>query len=362
MYTRDLVTQTKTSLRTIEQNMVDSFESLTASTKTIHRGTQDYGNEVKSIRSDIWSLQNTLNRDIPSIVDRSTKASHSDVKTELNRIASSNHQAQARTIAEISALRDLMLKFMTLGRANMLTVQPRVPQMTLEVGGQVAKEVGAQLIRAPHLLQESFDNLNEAERLSSYPFRQNRRLKRNSSNGIRGESKHSKVSIGSLTVFRESHVSQPRNYRSTQSHQSTWTKAWAIQLVPLVQKTIRVTFTINFGAGGFSIAPSLSYSCTVQRSKSPTFTLLDNLVEVCAQRIWHKEPIRKSLMHSQTLLLDCNSNRKFHLVWNVDLLKTMLPKTYQDLAQLFAADYSIASCKDEEGRTLLHVSRALQSF
>jgi len=45
----------------------------------------------------------------------------------------------------------------------------------------------------------------------------------------------------------------------------------------LLRKSVNLTFSVSRGAGGFSIAPTLTASVTVDRSAAPAFMLMDHL-------------------------------------------------------------------------------------
>lgn len=62
-------------------------------------------------------------------------------------------------------------------------------------------------------------------------------------------------------------------------HHSRRSKTIGLQVVlpRLLAKSIQVAFTATSGAGGFAFSPYFGVTCVVDRSKSPAFTLFDDL-------------------------------------------------------------------------------------
>lgn len=60
----------------------------------------------------------------------------------------------------------------------------------------------------------------------------------------------------------------------------------SLQLFPLLQKTVELTFGAKLGAGEFSLESPLRVYNTIRRSDSTMFRLFDEMMDSCAERVF----------------------------------------------------------------------------
>lgn len=134
-----------------------------------------------------------------------------------------------------------------------------------------------------------------------------------------------------------------------QSAGESWSYSLSVRLLPIVQRTVEITFAAKFGAGGGSIGTSLRYFGTVERLKSPAFQLFDDFSDRCASRV--AGPLEGQLFHTIS-----RNGCGFYFDWDLKLLEAEIPELCRKLSQLLSTGRSSASYSDEYGNTLLHVS------
>lgn len=132
-----------------------------------------------------------------------------------------------------------------------------------------------------------------------------------------------------------------------QSAGESWSYSLSVRLLPIVQRTVEITFAAKFGAGGGSIGTSLRYFGTVERLKSPAFQLFDDFSDRCASRV--AGPLEGQLFHTIS-----RNGCGFYFDWDLKLLEAEIPELCRKLSQLLSTGRSSASYSDEYGNTLLH--------
>ncbi|KAI1331891.1 hypothetical protein F5Y16DRAFT_246720 [Xylariaceae sp. FL0255] len=83
--------------------------------------------------------------------------------------------------------------------------------------------------------------------------------------------------------------------------------SFTIRFFPILSKTLRFSFEMTAGAGGYSISHSLHMSVTVKRADSPIFQALDHCLNAMSTRVSHSSGPRSHRMrdlhqHSPVLL------------------------------------------------------------
>lgn len=105
----------------------------------------------------------------------------------------------------------------------------------------------------------------------------------------------------------------------------------------------------------------MRYFSIVKRSESPVYQLFDRLPDLCAYKTYEKALILRNLYHSEVAEgrythFDRGCKEWFYSVWNLELVKAELSKLRRDLSLFLSTGCVSASCSDEHGNTLLHVS------
>jgi hypothetical protein len=136
---------------------------------------------------------------------------------------------------------------------------------------------------------------------------------------------------GSFTFFNMQEVDHISSCPFHLSKISRHSRGFCVPLLPLLAFTVEIMFNKTTGAGGNSVAPTLRFYGTIQRSQSPVFALFDKM-----RRGYRRIP---------------GDQTKEFLSCLADL--------HEGLAGLLASDPSHASTRDENGWTILHVRNQL---
>ncbi|KAF2098758.1 hypothetical protein NA57DRAFT_56401 [Rhizodiscina lignyota] len=114
-------------------------------------------------------------------------------------------------------------------------------------------------------------------------------------------------------------------FRTASMH--TWEYGIRLCLLPILSRTLEMTFGATSGAGGFSLARPINYYATVSRETSPAFAIF---------REFYKP-----------FFIEPSSEKKREL-------KQRFNNLAQDLVRCFETGMASATGKDENGSTLLH--------
>ena len=204
-----------------------------------------------------------------------------------------------------------------------------------------------QLVKHPSTLRDAADNLLGRAHLParrSNPFCNCRPVQQCSARQ-RGR-------FGTEFWSESQHHPHCQYYRSWQRSR-TWT--FKAQLLPFLHKTIALTLGSTYGAGSYSLAPSLRVYTTVKRSKSYLFKLFDEFPGRCARRRYHLDYSYDEMNLFETS--DCLSY--FTYDWDLELTKTHLEDLYHGLRDGLSQGIATGSDKDEIGNTILHVKNSL---
>ena len=243
---------------------------------------------------------------------------------------------------EIVFLRDLMLKFMTEETASTTGVTPKSAQLGSQVDVNLESQLGRQLAITPSSLKDTCENLSTAltpASSHSFPLRKSKTVACNH-----------KCKQQTLGTKHYGPFSFAYNRRSSHSpdcpyhrfHASSWSCSLFIQLLPLISKTVELTFLAKFGAGGNSIGPLIKFFGTVERKSCTAFQLLDSFPQRCA-----------SSARGQRNATNYDFVYPFH--YDKKLLEIEMPKLCSDLYLFFFEHHNDACFCDERGNTLLHV-------
>jgi hypothetical protein len=129
-------------------------------------------------------------------------------------------------------------------------------------------------------------------------------------------------------------------------------------LFPLIRKALQVTFAAKFGAGGFSLSPTLNVTNVIQRSASPAFFLFDAAYPRFRTKIYLSESEKKAVRTSQIIHSEFVRYRLYYYYWKWDIaeIEKYLEFIIVQLERLFSSGQASCYDQDEHGRTLLHVN------
>lgn len=126
-------------------------------------------------------------------------------------------------------------------------------------------------------------------------------------------------------------------------------------LFPLIGKALQVTFAAKFGAGGFSLSPTLNVTNVIQRSASPAFSLFDTAYPRFRTKIYLTKTKERAIRTSQIIHHDLV--RFYYWKWDIAGIEKYLEFIIAQLEYLFLSGQASCYDQDEYGRTLLHVNR-----
>lgn len=207
-------------------------------------------------------------------------------------------------------------------------------------------QAGEQLMKYPRTLKDACDQMNSAteQRVTGY----------------KGPSIHLREDQ-KCSVFQRCGKFQQGFPNCHKPRRRSWIWSFSAPMLPVLHFAIERTFAATTGAGGSSIGMSIRYSGVVKRAESPAYQLFDRLPRVCAFKVYDEGCDLKNLYNSevresQYTHFDRKSKAWFFFAWNLEQLKVELRKLRQDLSFLISCGYISATCTDEYGNTLLHVS------
>ncbi len=122
----------------------------------------------------------------------------------------------------------------------------------------------------------------------------------------------------------------------------SWTFGLRTTISAIVARSVTVTLNMDFGAGGFSLAPVLSAVPVVDRTRSPAFAAVDAACEQILQ-VNGVESIIELSHHRMT-------NNEANAV--AQIYQTL----YNNLQQVLSSGRASARDQTQNGATLLHVS------
>lgn len=317
----------------------------TTSINTAHAvaRNQSYIAGTSSTVGDIYTTQASHGIMLKSISDSTSSIQQQMAAT----IHTSNLQAEDMRVTvrssirdEIPALRDAVLSILT-GKIDQLSEQEYIvaSQLTTAERNETKSQIRNQLIMRPSSLRDASDFV-------SLPRKRGRYCE------CRSQDVSSFYECGALRI-KIGHSSEHR--QSCPYHslgKQSWRYTVSARLLPFVQRTVALGFSLTSGSGCFSIAPLLNAYCTVERSKSPVFKLFDDFPSRWARRsawgsgseIGVRSPIVKD-GHGNILLY-----------WDVSEVEIALSNLHTALATVFLDKLGSGSDKDENGNTVLHVS------
>lgn len=341
-------------MEAIGQDVASQLDSLTASNESIQQVTQGSQSQLTKLQSDIVSMRNTFladqNTNDSQQLHKSIDAVHTDILSNNRQgrdsIITAIHHDSLQTRAELSSLRDDLLKIVT-GNASYAAVNRTIASRLIgRSNADLATQVGKQLINNPSSLKDACEKTILAKEAIESNFDQRCRLKKNKSicTCVRNRLVRRIGPFGIADDFRAPHAAKCPYH---QSAWESWSYSLSVRLLPIVQRTVEITFAVNFGAGGGSIGTSLRYFGTVERWKSPAFQLFDGFPDRCASRV--DGPLEGQFFHF-------GRGNRFCFDWDLKLLEAEIPELCRKLSHLLSTGRSPASYSDEYGNTLLHVS------
>lgn len=351
------------------QDVASQLSSLTVSNNTIHQISQGSQSQLARLQSDFVSLKTTLLTDQNSNgrqqLHTSIKEAHTDMLNDHRQgrdiIMTAITHESLHTQAELASLRDVLLEFMTGNTSSIDVDRSIVSQLTDGGNADLATQIGEQLIMTPSSLKDVCERTTLENEPIEWNIDRRRRVKKNECicTCVR---KHFVRRIGPFGIaddFRAAHATKCSKHRS---HWGSWSYSFSVQLLPIVQRTVEITFGTTFGAGGSSIGTSLRYFGTVERLKSPAFQLFDDFPDRCACRSYCNgrdmdEPYMHLLEDSQFVQIEVQGDySKFYFDWDLKLLEAEIPELCRELSRLLSTGRSSASYSDQYGNTILHVS------
>ncbi len=350
-------------MEAVGQDLTPHFSSLIASTERIQQVTQGSQSQLTQLQSDFVYLKNTVVTDLTSSSHKNANGRkqlqavigtlHADMLMDSGQgqdsIMTTIQDESSHTRAELASLRDTLLKFMA-GNQSAVPIGRLVPsRLSGRDNVDVVTGVGEQPIKTPSSLKDVCEKMSLAEEPMEGHFDRPLGYKKRKSNCtcVRQQSVRGIGPLGISYDFRTPNATKCTYHKS---HWKSWRYSLSVRLLPILQKTVEMTFAANFGAGGSSIGPSVRYFGTVERLKSPAFQLLDDFPDRCARRNYVNRTVEGQFLH-----LDGDYNG-FYFDWDLDLLQAEMPELCREISRLLSIGSSAASYSDEYGNTLLHVS------
>ena len=350
--------------------MIPHFNSLIAFNERIQQVTQDSQSQLTQLQSDFLSLKNTVVTDLTSSSHKSASGRqqlqavigtvHADMLNDSRQgrdsVMTTIQDENSHTRAELASLRDTLIKFMT-GNQTSVPIDRLIPSRV--DGGNnadLAIQVGKQLIKTPSSLKDVCEKMTSAKEPIEGDLGRPLGYKKRKSicTCTRQQSVRGIGPLGFSYDFRAPNATKCAYHNS---HWRSSRYSLSVRLLPILQRTVEITFAAKFGAGGSSIGPSLRFFGTVERLRSPAFQLLDGIPDRCARRIYLRDYNDKVTVEGQFMHWDnVVGNLAFCFDWDLELLQTEIPGLCRGLSQILSIGCSPASYSDEYGNTLLHVS------
>ena len=274
------------------------MDSLITSNETIQQVTHDSQSQLTQLQSDLISMKDTVTTDLTSSLGQNTNgrqqllASMAAVHTDMLHDSRQVHDSIMTAIqhesshmrAEMSSLRDVILTVMTANGSSVDLDRQTASRLTSSDSADLATQVGKQLIKTPSSLKDVCRKMTPPEEPVEDGFDlPPRSKKRFGCTCVRRKSFRRVGPLGTAYSIRG-----PGGAKCSY-HQSDW-KSWSyslsVRLLPLMQRTIELTFGAKFSAGGGSIGMSLRYFGTVERVKSPAFQLFDKFPDRFTRRVY----------------------------------------------------------------------------
>lgn len=126
---------------------------------------------------------------------------------------------------------------------------------------------------------------------------------------------------------------------------TSWTFGFRTTVSAVLARSIRVAFKMDFGAGGFAIAPVLSAVRVVDRARSPAFAAIEAACSD-ALRLYR----RRRAMELLSVFVQASEYS------TILRLGEIYRKLHDDLHRLFSSGQASARDQTQEGATILHVS------
>ena len=307
-------------------------------------------------------MRNNVTADLTSSLDQNTNgrqqllasiaAVHTDTLHDSRQgrdsIMTAIQHESSHMRAEMASLRDVILTVMTGNGSSADLDQQLASRLTSSDSADLATQVGKQLIETPSSLKDVCRKMTPPEEPLEDGFDLPLRFKKRRI-GCTCVREQSFRRVGPLGTAYS--IKAPGGTKCSYHH-SDWSYSLSVRLLPLMQRTIELTFAAKFGAGGGSIGPSLRYFGTVERVKSPAFQLFDKFPDRCARRVDYDW--RKSV--EDQILLSGADGRGFCFDWDLEVLEAEIPGLCNELFRLLSTGRSCAFYSDEYGNTLLHVS------
>lgn len=251
---------------------------------------------------------------------------------------------------EVEQLRDFILAWMTGSREAFLSLSKTVaPALRFRENPNLHLELVKRLARSPRLLETTFNNSFNAVEMIKIDSYNHRSFFSNCF--CRSAQSRSVTRRGRFLVVNESETQHQSNCRCYSGRKRIWRYILAVQLLPLLHRTLAVTFTATRGTGGCSIGVFLNHYRTVDRSKSELFKLFDNLPGTLKKR-QVKGVEEGKIVFARTADIDILSH-----FYELEDPGNAVNELLQSFVELLYHGHGWD--KDQHGNTVLHVSALL---
>ena len=349
--------QTQKSLAVVQDDLKSQKDSFQLSYDAVQQMRLQFESQLVNIQTQIQNSIHGLQSELALNSTRTVHQIHHIQNGIEASIQATIRKESLETKAEMAQLRQTILEL--LGGVRIPGAVEMLNDFQLGQSGdaQVTNQVGKQLATSPSWLREVCDTLIMSEPSSHSDTRKD--LAQGAKIGGSIVLRQNLIRrIGPFGVtYNSADTGKSQSWRK-QSNRGSCRVSFFAQLLPILKKTVEVTFAASFGAGGNSIAASLRYYGTIQRSRSPIFQAIDAFPSRCARRVYENEQSFDTIWHTRSRyrLTDDTKYEFFVLDWDLDLLDVEVPRLCQEISNHLITDYQAASCSDENGYTPLHVS------
>ena len=346
------------------------LDSLKVSDDTVEQVSHDSYSQLARLQSEFTLLRNTIHQGLTLSLDQETHetvqfrkkmgALYTDIvdshRQGQDSVKATIKQETLQIRAEMESLRDTLLERVTGNQCDILLSPAEASLLDDGVNTRLVNQIRHQLIMTPSSLKDTCDktDLVKDSNADDSGWRQGLLKKRCNHSYHRTQSTHW---VGPLLTAYKFSTSAALGCRRCQSHKRSLSYSVFVRLLPIIQRTIAVTFAARSGAGGHSIGMSLRYFGTVERAKSPAFQLFDDFSSRYAPTMYrNKFPKKPYLIDARFIVMGGQFfDRKFRFDWYPKALDTKIPELCRELSSLLSSGRCSASYSDEYGNTLLHV-------
>jgi hypothetical protein len=125
-------------------------------------------------------------------------------------------------------------------------------------------------------------------------------------------------------------------------------------LFPILGKALQVTFAAKFGAGGFSLSPTVNITNVIQRSTSPAFSLFDIAYSRFRTKIYLTKAEEGAIRRSR-ITHTAYGRLYYYWSWDIAGIGTHLDLIVSQLEHFFSSGQASCYDEDENGTTFLHI-------